>query len=504
MSAPDSSGLARNSVTLPEATFVSIATMAPGVGAAFAVIGGAAFAGGALPASVVFAMLGCVCVAVAIGQLAKRITSAAGMSSYLAAAFHGGAGFLSGWGTLLVYAAALPYLALLVGNMVGGAVDGALGLGYTGWWVIGALGCIGLALVMNYLGAQFGTRAGMLLGALEIIVMLVISVWMIVAAGDRNTLSVFWTEHATVEGFTGVSGILAGAVYAFLAFIGFDAAAPLAEEAKDPKRTIKWAVIGSVVLVGTFFVVTTYASAVYFGPGQYAGFLAHGDGDPWMEITRTFWGVGWVILLVTLLSSGLALANGAGMAATRVAWALGRAGTLPKALTRLHSRFRSPVVAIAVIFTLATAVTLAVGLAFGPVTGFMVTGTVLTVGVLPIYMAVCVACPVYYLRYRRSEFRVLPHLVVPLVGLVFLFPTFCAGAGITAFSFVAPLSYPLDMAGYFVALWWCVGIVLLAVIAVRHPERLAPDRILAAPSLDDELAALPHTTIIDDKKELAL
>ncbi len=41
MSAPDSSGLARNSVTLPEATFVSIATMAPGVGAAFAVIGGA-------------------------------------------------------------------------------------------------------------------------------------------------------------------------------------------------------------------------------------------------------------------------------------------------------------------------------------------------------------------------------------------------------------------------------------------------------------------------------
>ncbi len=46
MTTDDTDGLARNSVTLGEATFVSIATMAPGVGAAFAVIAGAGFAGG--------------------------------------------------------------------------------------------------------------------------------------------------------------------------------------------------------------------------------------------------------------------------------------------------------------------------------------------------------------------------------------------------------------------------------------------------------------------------
>lgn len=484
MTSPDHE-LARDSVSLPEATFVSIATMAPGVGAAFAVAGGAAFAGGALPASVVFALLGCVCVAVAIGQLAKKISSAAGLSSYLAEAFHGGAGFLSGWGTLLVYAAALPYLALLVGNILGAALAGSLGMGYTAWWIIGAIGCIVLALLMNYLGAQFGTRAGMALGALEIIVMLVLSVWMIVAAGDRNTVSVFWTTHSTVDGFTGMSGILAGAVYAFLAFIGFDAAAPLGEEAKDPRRTIKWAVIGSVVLVGVFFVITTYASAVFFGPERYSMFLDFGDGDPWMEITRAFWGVGWVILLLTLLSSGLASANGAGMAATRIAWALGRARTLPAALTRTHPRFHSPIVAIAVVFTCAVLVTLAIGLAYGPVVGFMVTGTVLTVGVLPIYMAVCVACPVYYLRHQRSEFRMFNHLVVPLVGLAFLLPVFCAGAGITVFSFIGELSYPLNLAGYFVGGWWVIGVALLALLAWRRPERLRADRTITAALIAD-------------------
>jgi hypothetical protein len=42
-------GLAREGLTLTEAVFVSVATMAPGVGAALAVVTGSVFAGGALP-----------------------------------------------------------------------------------------------------------------------------------------------------------------------------------------------------------------------------------------------------------------------------------------------------------------------------------------------------------------------------------------------------------------------------------------------------------------------
>ncbi|WHU48768.1 APC family permease [Gordonia sp. L191] len=470
--------LAKDSVTLSEATFVSIATMAPGVGAAFAVAAGAGFAGGALSASVVFALMGCLFVGLAIGQLAKKIASAGGMASYLAVAFHGAAGFLAGWGTLLVYAAAIPYLGLLVGSMLGGALDGALGLGYTGWWIVGCLLCVGVAALLNFLGAQFGTRVGLTLGALEIIVLLVISVWMIVKAGDRNGLAVFGTAFANVDGFQGFSGIIAGAIYAFLAFIGFDAAVPLAEEARDPQKTIARAVVGSVIGVGAFFVITTYASTVYFGPEKYSGFLQYGNGDPWMEMTRNLWGAGWVILLVTLLSSGLASANGAGMAATRTAWALGRARTLPAGLARLHQRFASPVIAIAVVFSVALAVAIVAGLAFGPVDAFTMMGTVLTVAVLPIYMAVCIACPVYYLRFHRAEFRVIRHGLLPLLGLAFLLPTFCAGAGIPLFSFVGELSYPMNLAGYIVGAWWIAGVAAVIYLQMRHPRRLDPAEMI--------------------------
>jgi hypothetical protein len=61
--------------------------------------------------------------------------------------------------------------------------------------------------------------------------------------------------------------VIAGSVYTILAFIGFEAAAaPLAEEARDPRRTIRLAVIYSCLGIGLFYVLTTYAH--HQGGGQ--------------------------------------------------------------------------------------------------------------------------------------------------------------------------------------------------------------------------------------------
>ncbi|MGV7462473.1 amino acid permease, partial [Mycobacterium kansasii] len=80
-----------------------------------------------------------------------------------------------------------------------------------------------------------------------------------------NSLSVFTTEHANAEGFVGMSGVIAGSVYGFLAFIGFEAGAPLAAETKDPKRNVPRAIVWSAVIVGVFYVFGSYAASTYFG-----------------------------------------------------------------------------------------------------------------------------------------------------------------------------------------------------------------------------------------------
>ncbi len=482
--------LAANSISLAGVMFVAVATMAPGAGAVFAIGTGAPFAGGSLPLAVVVALVGSLFVATAIGQLAKHMSSAGGLASIVGTSINSGLGFLVAWGYPFVYLFALPYLALVFGNLIAtSVVTSGQGAAFNALWVSGAVVCLAMAFCINYFGASVGARVGIILGVFEISVLVVLSISMIVSAGGRNTASVLTTHHATIPGFSGTTGVIAASVFGFLAFIGFEAAAPLAEETKNPKRNIPRAVVGSALLVGLFFVLTTYASTVYFGPGRMADFLSFNNGNPWIGMTKALWGGGWILLLVTLLNSALACANSAAMAATRSLWAMGRSGTMPRFFGHTHPRWKSPVNAVYVLFGLGAVLTLATGSFYDPVTAYALFGTILTIAVLPIYFAVAVACPIYYFRYRRSELNVVLHVVLPVLGAAFLVPAFCAGAGIKAFNFVSSLSYPINLAGPVVGGWYAIGLGALVFLLVRRRASLES---LAASVHDD---AIPVRTI---------
>jgi len=102
-------------------------------------------------------------------------------------------------------------------------------------------------------------------------------------------------------------------IYAILAFIGFEAAAPLGEEARDPRRTIPAAVVLSCVLIGVFYVFTTYAASVYFGPSRMAdpdhGFLTLNGGDPWAGMAFQVWGPLGILVILAVVNSAIANAN---------------------------------------------------------------------------------------------------------------------------------------------------------------------------------------------------
>src|SRR5207253_1305148 len=83
---------------------------------------------------------------------------------------------------------------------------------------------------------------------------------LIIAAGSNNTLSVF---SPSTGNSSGLGSVFAGMVYTVLAFIGFEASAPLGEEAKNPRRTIPQAVVLSCVLIGLLYPVCYYDVAVH-------------------------------------------------------------------------------------------------------------------------------------------------------------------------------------------------------------------------------------------------
>jgi amino acid transporter len=464
-------GLAREAIGLREVLFQSITHMAPAAAVAFSIIVGANFAAGALPLSVLFALVGCLLVAVSIGQLAKQLPSAGGFYTYAARGLHPAVGFLVGWGYAFVEPLVAPLLYLIFGNVVASTLQAEFGWSYDTWWVVAAVAAAVIVFVFGWFGIRLSTGAGTVLGLFEILVFAALAVTLIVQA-DNNTLSVFGTGFATAEGFSGLSGVIAGSVYTILAFIGFEAAAPLAEEAKDPRRTVKLAVVYSCLLIGLFYVLTTYAAAVFFGPERFAEFPASGDGNPWDALARTAWGAGWVLVFLAVANSAIANANASANAATRTWFAMGRIRLLPRALEHVNPRWRSPDVAVVTQFVVGVVVAVWLGLRYEPLTAFALVGTIVTAVIIAIYMVVNLACLVFYLRERQARFNPLLHGLVPLLGIAAFVPALLTALGIEAFDFISALPYPISLVGPVVGIWFAVGVLYLAVLAATGRDRL--------------------------------
>ncbi|HYY79072.1 MAG TPA: APC family permease [Actinomycetes bacterium] len=467
-----SPGLAREAIGLREVLFQSITHMAPAAAVAFSIIVGANFAAGALPLSVIFALVGCLLVAVSIGQLAKQLPSAGGFYTYASRGLHPAVGFLVGWGYAFVEPLVAPLLYLIFGNVVASTLNQEFGWSYDTWWVVAAVAAALLVFVLGWFGVRLSTRAGTLLGLFEILVFAALAVTLIAKAGGSNTLSVFGTKFASVKGFGGLSGAVAGSVYTILAFIGFEAAAPLAEEARNPRRTIRLAVIYSCLGIGLFYILTTYAAAVYFGPGKFADFPTSGGGNPWDGLARAVWGGGWVLVFLAIANSAIANSNAAANAATRTWFAMARIRLLPRGLEHVNPRWRSPDVAVVAQLVVGVGVALWLGLQYDPLTAFALVGTIVTAVIIAIYMIVNLSCLVFYLREPGARFNWFLHGLVPLLGIAAFVPAFLTAVGIKAFSFVSALPYPISLVGPVVGIWYALGVVFLIVLAAWRPERL--------------------------------
>jgi amino acid transporter len=223
-------------------------------------------------------------------------------------------------------------------------------------------------LAAGYYGIRTSARLGTVLGVFEIAVFVVLAVFLVIHAGSHNTLTVFTTRY-TPSGFHGMSGVIAGSVFTILAFGGFEGAAPLAEEARDPGRTVQRAVLGATLGIGVLYLFTTYAAAVAFGPAKFSGFTGGGPAS-WEGMARSRYGIFWFFVFLAIVNSTIANANAGVNVSSRTAFAMGRIRAFPHFLAQVHHRHRSPVNAILTGTVVTIAVTLGLGLGYGPEVAF--------------------------------------------------------------------------------------------------------------------------------------
>jgi amino acid transporter len=284
------------------------------------------------PLSVLLGMIGVLGLGYVVSLYAQRYAGAGAVYEYITRGVNRDVG---------VFSAGLYGIGLLF--LGGGGVFIALGFLTEGffaahldaisikWWIWGLI-ALGMTTGLNHFGVRIAIRGVLALAFISAIPFVITAFAVILDGGTNgNTLSVF------DPGTTSLNDVFNGVLFAVTLFIGFEVAASIAEETHQPKRSIPIAVLGTITIAGLFYLLMTYAAAIGFGESGVEDWA--GSANPIGEVAGQYVGKGMatIVDLVVILDA-LSVAIAFTIGASRMFFALGRDGLLPRALATTTSR----------------------------------------------------------------------------------------------------------------------------------------------------------------------
>lgn len=412
---PATDRLQRNVLDLPQVVFQGITHIAPSINVVFTFPVIALKAGPDMPISFLLTTIVCIFIGNTVSQFSRYMPSSGGYYSFVTRGLGARSGFITTW-SYLIYDIIGPAGAIgFLGYLCSSTVQQATGTDVP-WWIF-ALATFAIVWVFTHFGIKLSMRTTALFGGIEILIMLALAVTFLVHPGHGTSYSAPLQPGNSPNHF---GGILAGMVFSVLALSGFEAPAPLAQETKRPAKFIGRAVMLSLLLIGVFYVFTSYASSIGWGTSNMAAFAS--NANPYYALGHSLWGAGWWFVFIALINSAVGCGMACTNAASRVSYTMGQAGTLPAMFGKIHPRHKTPTFAIAVQQSIGIIAILIVGLALAPGDIFGFLGTITTLAVIVLYIMANIALTAYIRREHRGEYSVWKHLVLPGIGTLALLP----------------------------------------------------------------------------------
>jgi amino acid transporter len=450
--------LRRDSLGLGELVFQGVTHIAPAANVVFTFPIIALHAGPYMPISFLLSTIVCFFIGNTVAQFSRYMPSSGGYYTFATRGLGSRSGFMATW-SFLIYeilgsAGSMGFLGYLISDMLQTQFHVNIP-----WWFFG-LAIAALIWALTHYGIRLSIGVTALLGGLELLIMLALGITFLIHPGPGSSYLAPLKPPASPHQF---GGILAGMVFSILALSGFEAPAPLAQEARLPTKLISQAIMLSLGSIGIFYICASYASAIGWGTGNMAAFAS--NPNPYYVLGRVVWGAGWSLVVVAIINScvagGLACAN----AASRVLYTMGRAGTLPASFGRIHPAHRTPAVAIAFVQLAGMVAILLVGLLLRPDYIFGFLETIATLAVLVLYGMANLALTRYMCREQHDKFSVWQHLIVPWLGTLALLPVL--------FVTVYPQpSWPYNIAPYLFLFTLLLGFAYMQWRESRHPGAL--------------------------------
>lgn len=379
------------------------------------------------PAAFIFAAIVLVVFAVGYVAMARKKTTAGGFYSYISHGLGREIGIGTGYASVVAYSVFEASLAGGFAYFLGLKLN-AYGVNIAWPWL--ALGMVVIIAGLTYFDVRISSWV-LAVGLIsEIVILLIFDGYLFakghVTAAPLNPVNAFKGFPAQGKLAAGAIGI--GLFFAFWSWVGFEMAPNYGEESRDPKRNVPRALYISVIGLGVFYTITSWASLAGYPTTHAAIASSQSNAADYFLTPAAQYAGHWVSSVMSYLiitgsfACGMAFHN----TTARYMYSLGREGLAPRALGRTHPRWKSPHIASLTQTVIAAVI---IGL-FAIFTGsdnpnsqayLQLYGLMAVMGViiiLSVQAVVSLAVLIYYERYHRDEVHWWRTRLAPLLAFI--------------------------------------------------------------------------------------
>ena len=190
-------------------------------------------------------------------HFSKKYPMSGSVYTYITKGINPYIGFIAGWIILLDYF----FIPALLYKTMGIYVNDAFG---APWWMW-AIATIALVTIVNLLGITDLSRVNwvcLILECICLVVVIALAIKFIGGGGGygKAVLAPLYEQGALTPQF-----IATACSIACLSFLGFDGISTLAEETRNPEKTVGKAIIAAIIVAGFIFVFQTYIYELAWG-----------------------------------------------------------------------------------------------------------------------------------------------------------------------------------------------------------------------------------------------
>ena len=418
--APTADGLESGQLGTADVTASTVANIGPGIDFYFGFGVIAVTAGVGAPLTILAAAAAVLLLALGVAEFTRDEPSAGSFIEFV----ESGLGSVAGIATAVLVAIGYTIAMAGVFTMSGGFLAITLahyGVATLPWGPMTVVITLA-ALALMVRGIRLSTSA--VAGAVILQVAIMVVACAVILVDHRSSLSDAPFRWSHVTG--GLGGLSAGFPLALYMFIGWENGPALAEECRDPQRTVPRGLMASITIATVLFLLFAYATVTGFG---YDVSSIGRSSIPFLTVADRALGpfavVAWVAGIVSVLATLVSGSN----SQSRMIYDAGRTGKLPRWLGVVRETTHTPVRALVAIVLVGLsvigvwAVVHVAGVGTGsmdPVGLYAECSTLGTIVILFVYLLTMASLPRYAWRRHRERFSVVRHVVLPLLGVAAL------------------------------------------------------------------------------------